>query len=43
MLDYQTFINEKYVSHAAYALNRVFAKLDPRATRGDQRRRNPDP
>lgn len=42
ILDFQEFIQEKYVSHAAYALNRLFSKLDPRATRGDQRGRNYD-
>lgn len=42
ILNFQNFIQEKYVSHAAYALNRLFAKLDPRATKGDQRGRNLD-
>lgn len=40
MLDFEQFLNEKYVSHAAYALNRLFAKLDPRSTRGDVRGRH---
>jgi hypothetical protein len=36
-LTFDEFLTERYVSRGAFALNRIFSKLDPRATKGDQR------